>query len=195
MEVNMVSLQIQSEGDMVRLLSFLHDTKIQFRVEDPVRFERILYQAIDGDKVNPAWLRNRVFDDILTDIEEKLLLEHEDGGSSKHDTTELEEGIKMIADFRSLVRKEHTPYSMRVLYKPTEHFKEFCGGEWLTQKGFISPHTAVTFLEYNIQKRGIRVTNGVIYTTEWLRAVLEDTRETIYHDELPILVNKLLKSS
>lgn len=191
MEVNSVTLQIQSEEHMVRLLAFLHDTKIQFRVEDSNTFEQILYQAICGDKINPAWLRRDIFNSILTNIEEKLLLELEE---HKDNTTELEVKIKMIEDFRALVKKNFTSDSMMMLYKPTRHFKEYCGSEWLTSNGLISPNTAMTFLEHTIKNRNIQVMNGVIYTTEWLRAVLEDTREIIYYDELPILVNRFLQT-
>jgi hypothetical protein len=186
MEPNTVTLQIQSEGHMARLLAFLHDTQISFQIENPSNFQRTLYQLIDEDKVNPSWLRSSVLEEQLNSIEGELeqgIGEDEESYSS----------YTMFKEFRNLVNKEYNSDSMRVLYKPTEHFKEFCGGEWLTRDGLISANTVLTFLEHNIKNRGIRMVNGVIYTTDWLRTVLQDTRDTIFYDELPILVNTLLK--
>ena len=184
MEANPVTLQIQSEEHMIRLLAFLSDTNIPFKIENPSKFQRLLYQLIDEDKVNPSWLRSPELESQMDSIERELEGE-EDEEAKAH--------CHMFKEFRNLVKKDYNSDSMRVLYKPTDYFKEFCGSEWLTRDGFISANTALTFLEHNIKSRGIRTVNGVIYTTEWLRAVLQDTRETLCYDELPVLVNTLLK--
>lgn len=187
MEANPVTLQIQSEEHMMRLLAFLHTTQIPFQIENPSKFQRTLYQLIDEDKVNPSWLRHSELEEQMDSIEKELeqAVGEEDEEAKAH--------CHMFKEFRNLVKKEYNSDSMRVLYKPTDHFKEFCGGEWLTRDGLISANTALTFLEHNIKTRGIRMVNGVIYTTEWLRTVLQNTRDTIFYDELPILVNTLLK--
>ena len=186
MEATPVTLQIQSEEHMLCLLSFLHTSNIPFKIENSSKFQRILYQLIDEDKVNPSWLRHSQLEEELNSIEREL----EDGNGEDEESCA---SYTMFKEFRNLVKKDYNSDSMRVLYKPTDHFKEFCGGEWLTRDGLISANTALTFLENNIKSRGIRMVNGVIYTTEWLRAVLQDTRDTIFYDELPILVNSLLK--
>jgi hypothetical protein len=173
MDVNsvLVSLKIQSEDDMPKLLTFLHETNIQFSVENPSTFQQILYKALKNKKVNTNALRNPAIESQIIGIEDTLVQE-------------------VIGDTSTI---KETTDSMSILYKPTEHFKEFCGSEWLNANGLISANTALTFLEHNIKSRGIRMVNRVIYTTEWLRAVLQDTREAICYDELHGLVHTLLK--
>jgi len=183
-----VKLTIQSEEQLVKLLGFLHLSAIPFDILEPDTFKRRLFQAIDGEKVNPSWMRNPVLEQQLDEIEQQLEESRSDVDS--HDT---DEHMFTVKEFRKLVKKEYTTAAMKNLYKPTEHFKEFCGSEWLTPKGMISPHSVLQFIDQHIQTRGIRVENGVVYMTEWMKSLLQESRDTLYYDELPQFAGKLLK--
>ena len=74
--------------------------------------------------------------------------------------------------------------------KPTAHFKEYCGGEWLNKKGMITRAQAIDFLNYNMKKRGIEERNGIIFLNDWMKGLLQEYRTIINRDELPGMIEK-----
>ncbi len=190
-----VQLTIQNEEQFVKLLGFLHSSNIPFDILTKDSFNAFLFQAIDVEKVNPSWMRRPVFEKQLEEIQDQLELSLLDDVRDGHDITESDEHLANFKEFRKLVNREYTTAGMKTLYKPTDHFKEYCGSEWLNPKGMISPQSVLNFFDFHIRGRNIRVEDGVIYTTEWLRSLLQETRETMFYDELPQYVSRLLKIS
>lgn len=182
-------LTIQSEAELVKLLEFVYISKIQVEIQDSDRFEKLLYQAIDSEKIQPSWVRDDRYSKHLQKIEDDLVAVLEEGD----DTGESQEHLQNIREFRKLVNKDYNTELMNTYFTPTEHFKGFCGYEWLTPKGKITPNGVLHFLEQQLQIREIPIVNGMIYTNEWVRNVLEDGREFIQHDDLPRIVFRLLK--
>jgi hypothetical protein len=187
----MLLFRIQSEAELVKLLEFLHTSKVQFEIQDSDRFEKLLYQAIDSEKIQPSWVRDDRYSKHLQKIENDVVAVLEEGD----DTGEAQEHLVNIREFRKLVNKEYDTELMNTYFTPTEHFKGFCGPENLTPKGKITPNGVLHFFEYQFKIRNIKIQNGLIHTNEWVRTVLEDGREFIQYDDLPRIVFRLLKNN
>jgi hypothetical protein len=189
----MMLLRVQSEAELVKLLEFLHISKVQFEIQDSERFEKLLYQGIDSEKIQPSWVRHEKFENHLQNIEGDLERAMIEESLAKDDTSEIQEHIVNIREFRKLVSRDYNTELMNTYFTPTEHFKGFCGPESLTPKGKITPNEILHFLEYQFKIREIPVKNGLIHTNEWVRTLLEDGREFIQHDDLHRIVFRLLK--
>jgi hypothetical protein len=183
----MLSLQISNEEEMAKVLQFLHTSRLKFSITDSEKFRQTLYQAIDSERIQPSWVRQPEFQNEVRQIENQLEGEYQQNKDDK----EVEQAYKHIKSFtKRAYSKDDT---MDTYFKPTDHFKEFCGSECLTAKGLITPNLSVTFIHHQMKIRKIPIMNGVIQTNEWLRSLLEDARSQIYVDELPELVYRLLQ--
>jgi hypothetical protein len=94
--------------------------------------------------------------------------------------------LKKIGLANSVVIKEGD-----VFRKPTSHFKEYCGDEWLNKKGTMTTEEAIYFLNYNIKLRKMKEKDGCIFINEWMQGLLKEYRSVIYREELPLLVDRL----
>ena len=78
--------------------------------------------------------------------------------------------------------------------KPTTHFKEFCGGEWLNKKGMITFEQAHDFVEWQIKQRGLKEKDGMLFLDEYFQNLFQEYRSFIYRQEIPKLVQKFFPS-
>ena len=73
---------------------------------------------------------------------------------------------------------------------PTDHFKSYCGKEWLNSEGKLSIDNILEFLYQQIKIRDIKIINNYIITDKWLQDLLQDYRPSIHEDELPVIAHQ-----
>jgi len=74
------------------------------------------------------------------------------------------------------------------LYKPTEHFKEFCGSHCLNSDGLTSCEDVLYIINNNIRNQRIKKEGGVIYANDWIKELFQSSKERYYESELPGLI-------
>ena len=186
-----VTLEIGSDRQFLKLLEFIQLTSTTISVEESDEFSRYLFTAIDNSHIHPSLGKIPAIQNQLQKLEEELL-KH----VSEDETGETGEQLEQVRQFRKISENGYDADFFDKLYKPTDILKECCGPEWLTYKtGLISRRGVLNFLTHHFKIRDIPVKNGIIHTNEWLRSLLQDGREFIYEDELPMLINHLLVTS
>ncbi len=172
---------MKSSEDFLKFLEFCINESFDMFVpemKDGVFLDYYINDLIQKDRFNPAWLRNPL-------IATTLQLMWQQFDSEKNPDAEK---VKKILDFA----QEKSPECLSRKYKPTEHFKTYCGYEWCNKNGEITLGATCDFIKYHINKRNICVQDGIIFPDTWLRELLQESRPTFYESEIPVLVQKLL---
>lgn len=94
--------------------------------------------------------------------------------------------LKKIGFSNTVVIKEGD-----IFRKPTPHFKEYCGDEWLNKQGKMTTDQAIYFLNCNIKLKNMKEKDGCIFINEWMQGLLKEYRNVIYREELHLLVDRL----
>lgn len=78
----------------------------------------------------------------------------------------------------------------KALLSPTDHFKQFCGNEWLNPNGKLTYANALEFVELQIQQRGLKEKDGMIFLNEYFQNLFQDYRTFMYRHEIPELARR-----
>ena len=68
-------------------------------------------------------------------------------------------------------------------YKPTQEFKDFCGGECLNRYGFISLSSANSLIIHYAQQKGLYNSTTILMDTT-LAKVLDLSEREVSHDDI-----------
>jgi hypothetical protein len=187
MEVQFTIKTPQQFADMV---SFWYTIKTNPFFSNKDSLGSLLYQAIDAHLLNPEVVTKET---VLEDVEELNRYFQKHLAQDPSDT-DIQEQATTVKHFLAIVSKEsnNTLFSS-ALCTPTEHFKEFCGPEWLTKQGKLSKRTAYEFFEQQCKIRKIRESNGKIYLNEWAQKLFQTGESEIYRTALWDHINGLFQ--
>lgn len=160
-----------SHSDFIDILDYLYKRRISFSFELSDLLMKILIECIDKNKISYFWLSTESMIPVLKELRKY----------------ENENVKKLIKDIDFYLDDDF----LKILREPTEHFKDYCGDEWLVN-GLISQKELVRFIEYHIDLRKIKCVNDTIVTDEWFQSLLKDNRPLLYRHELESLMNSLL---
>ena len=157
-----VSFNNQKSASQV--LQFIYESGIICDIEGDESFFSLICEELKENKINPIWLNCKSLENIRNKIKESDV-------SYLLNNTETEEWF-----YRKM--------------KPNDHFKQYCGAEWLTKDGYITPQQAVEFLKHNISTRCIERVNGKMRLNAWFQGVMQESKEEIYECELKHIVKR-----
>ena len=158
-----------SPGEVSHLLRFLYESSISYKIEYDNVFISELINAIEDNMINPVWLSQQGMKEILNELE-------------SYSSEKIRLFIVMVKGF------DINSFNEELI--PTEHFKLYCGSEWLNKNGMITKRDVVKFIEYSIEVQKLKEVDGIIMTNQWLQDLLKEYRNTIYRKEIPNLVHR-----
>ena len=168
-----LTLSLVSSREVAQLLRFLYESSVSYTIAHDSICISSLIKAIEEKMINPAWMKHSGMKSIVDALEK----------------TSKSESIRV---FIAMVRGFDIN-SFNVELVPTEHFKAYCGPEWVNKYGLITKRDAVEFIEYNIAIQKLKEVDGIITTNQWLQELLQEYRPTIYRQEIPNLVHRFFR--
>ena len=147
-----------------QILRFLYESGLLCHIEYTDECISMICKELKDGTINPIWLNCKSLETL------RKRLESSDASSLLCETETEEWFVKRM--------------------KPNDHFKQYCGSEWLSKDGRISPEQAVEFLKYHIKCRKMNVSNGIIRADSWFQEVIQESKEEIYEGELNHIVKR-----
>lgn len=185
-----IQIILKNPDQLAQLIHFWHTSKITPSFKKDDRFYSFLYQAIDGHSlISDCVTKETVLEDVwvLHDTFQKNYLDQKD--------PEDQEQWETIVNFLGIVFNEPSRFILnRSPQKPTEHFKEFCGSEWLNPDGRISQRCVLDFFDQQCKIRKIRTENGQIFLNDWAKKLFQTNAETIPRAAILDYITPLLHS-
>ena len=169
--MSIASINLETEEQMTEFIKFLSNKSIRFTADE--YFIKLLYKSIISGKINPSWLDNDIFDKYLDDI------------SKEYNTDER------VQLFINSVKGHYNESFSSVKLKPTEHFKKFCGPEWLNHEGRMSKKSAYNFVMYQISVRDVVLKDEKIYLNDYLKDLLNVNVYVLSKWELVSVIDSL----
>lgn len=169
-----IQIKLETEEDLVDFVKFLSNTSIQFTGDD--NFMKLFHKAIISGKISPSWLDNDIFSSYLESI-----------------SKEYNEDERLQRFIKSIKGCYNDSFSS-VKLKPTEHFKKFCGPEWLNYNGLMSKKSAYDFVMYQISVRKISISDDKINMTDYLKELLNVNVDVLSKWELVNMLDGLFTS-
>ena len=160
-----------SPSSVAALIKCLYETGIQFTIENSDDIVNSIASIIESQHMNPTWFATDSMLRVVEKIKQK---------NSSEKVSEFVDAVYHISEYEGC----------NIPMKPTEHFKEFCGSEWLDHRGLISKSNAICFLKYQISARGLKVCDTIVHTNEWLRELIGEDKREIYIQEFPFIVRR-----
>ena len=160
-----ITFSEMSPCQISKFLSFLYDYNVSYTFQS-IPVEPVV-RAILQDLINPVWLSTNAMKGLLEILEAR---------------EDVKGFVKIVKGFMD------ESFDRQLI--PNEHYKKYCGNEWLGARGQTTKKTVVAFIEHHIALQKMKEENGLIYTNTWLQELLQDNRRTIYRQEIPNLVHR-----
>jgi hypothetical protein len=169
-----IQIKLETEEDLVEFIKFLSKTSIQFTGDG--NFTNLLHKTILSGKITPSSLDNDIFSTYLESI-----------------SKEYNEDERLQRFIKSIKGCYNDSFSS-VKLTPTEHFKRFCGPEWLNYNGLMSKKSAYDFVMYQISIRKVSISDDKIKMTDYLKDLLNTNVDVLSTWELVNILDSLLIS-
>jgi len=158
-----VVFEQMTSDQMRQFLKFLYDSRVSYKFQSTQ--VDIIIKAIQENLVNPEWLSTPGMIGVMNILEKKDL------------------------SFVNIV-KGFNDDDFNTLLAPNEHYKKYCGPEWLNSTGMTTKNSVIRFIEHNVLIQKMDEVDGQIFMNTWMKEFLNDYRATIYRKEIPNLVNR-----
>jgi hypothetical protein len=169
-----INIKLETESEVIEFVKFLSKVSIHFIGDD--KFTNLLHKAILSGKIVPSWLDNDIFSSYLESISKEY---YED---------------ERLQRFINSIKGCYNDSFSSVKLKPTEHFKKFCGPEWLNYNGLMSKKSAYDFVMYQISVRKVNVYDDKINVNDYLKDLLNVNVDVLSKWELVNVLDSLFVS-